>query len=86
MNWDALAPLGRIFVILGLPLGLYAVVHGVKNGLIRKRILSRKNPDSYAVGTQAVILGLIYIVFGMFLVISGTVGLILILKCNDTSC
>lgn len=76
MSWDMLAPLGHIFIILGLPVGAYLVFYGTRDGLIRKRILRRKNPDLYSVGRQAVALGLIFIVLGLFFIISGTVGLI----------
>ena len=41
-----------------------------------KRILSRKNPELYDVGWQAVVLGLMVVVFGLALIIISTVGLI----------
>jgi formate-dependent nitrite reductase membrane component NrfD len=76
MSWDMLAPVGILLVILGLPVGVFLVFHGIRDGLLRKRILSRKNPESYSVGRQAVALGVLFIMLGLFFIISGTVGLI----------
>lgn len=76
MNWETLAPIGFIFVMLGLPIGGYLVFHGVMDGLIRKRILSRKNPEVYSVGKEAVALGLVFIALGLFFIVSGIVGLV----------
>jgi formate-dependent nitrite reductase membrane component NrfD len=76
MSWEMLAPIGRIFVILAPLAGVYLIFVGIRDGLIRKRILSQKNPDLHDVGRQAVVRGLIFIVLGLVFIIFGTAGLI----------
>lgn len=76
MNWEMLAPLGIVLTILAPFVGAYLVFYGIRDGLVRKRILSRKNPEVYSVGREAVTLGSLIIVFGLFLVVTAVLGLI----------
>jgi len=74
MNWEIFGIIGRIFVALGPPVGAYLVFHGITDGVLKQRILSR-HPDTYAVGRQAVILGMIFVALGVFLIVAGLVGI-----------
>lgn len=76
MSWEMLAPLGPIFVILGLPVGAYLIFVGIRDGLVAKRMISQKNPDLYDVGGRAVVRELAFIGLGLVFIIFGTVGLI----------
>jgi hypothetical protein len=56
-------------------LGGYLVFYDITNGVLKQRILSR-HPDTYAMGRQAVILGMIFVALGVFLIISSLAGII----------
>jgi uncharacterized membrane protein YedE/YeeE len=68
MNWEMLAPVGYIFLILGPPAGAYLVFVGIRDGFMRKRILSQRNPDEYYVGWRAVVQGSILVGLGLVFV------------------
>lgn len=76
MSWDAFAIIGRILAVLAPLVGAYLIFVGIRDGLIRKRILSRKNPELYDIGRQATVRGLIFIVLGLAFIIISILGLI----------
>jgi hypothetical protein len=74
MNWEMFGIIGRVGVILAPFLGVYLVFYGITKGVLKQNILSR-HPDTYAVGRQAVILGMIFVVLGVFLIVFSCAGI-----------
>lgn len=75
MNWELFGIIGRVGVMLAPFLGVYLVFYGITNGVRKQKILSR-HPDTYAVGRQAVILGMIFVALGVFLIVSSLFGIL----------
>lgn len=63
----------------GLFLGCYFLYNGTVNGIIRKKILS-KTPDKYTHGSNALKLGVVQLVLGLFVVVFSIVFFLAIIK------
>ncbi len=68
-----------IINVFGFMLGIYFVYNGVINGIIRKKIIVR-NPDNYSHGSNALKLGVVQLVLGVFVIVFSLVFSIAILK------
>ncbi len=74
MTWETFNVIGYILIFIAPPVGAYLVFYGITNGVQKQKILSR-HPDTYAVGRQAVILGMIFVALGVFLIVSSLAGI-----------
>jgi hypothetical protein len=60
-------------------LGCYFLYNGIVNGIVKEKILS-KTPDKYTYGSNAVKLGFVQLVLGLFVFASSIVFFLAILK------